>query len=289
MGLPRRDGFGGILFGLLGYRLWWSFRSPFARPRSDMDGLIVIGGSPRSGTTLLRSMLGRHPQIFSGPETTVFLHRISSPADIGDRLDCNPVEIETWQRKASSQMEFIELCAQNLLARAGKKFWAEKTPHNVKRFGFVRRHFPRAKLVHVVRDGRDVICSLRRTPFSKVDGACWDSTEAAQQCALQWKASVTAGLRFRGDPAYHEVRYEELVRDPESVLRALLAFMGVPWDAAMLEAGKRPARPDPYEPRASNQIFDSSIGRWQRDLSAADWDVVALSVEPLLKVLGYMG
>jgi hypothetical protein len=283
----RADGAADALFGLLGYRLWWILRAPLARRRSALRNLVVIGGSPRSGTTLLRSILGRHPAIFAGAESTVFLHRVSAPEDIAERLDLHAEEVELWQRQSRSQMEFIERCAAGVLLRSGKRFWAEKTPHNVKRFGFVRRRFPHARLVHVVRDGRDVVCSLRRKPFAKLDGAACDSEAAARRCAVQWRTSVKAGLRFRGRPNYHEVRYEALVANPEPVLRALLEFLGLPWDDALLQADAHPVRPDPYEPRASGQIFDSAIGRWRHELSPAHRDAVRVLTGPLLARLGY--
>jgi uncharacterized membrane protein YkvA (DUF1232 family) len=252
-------------FSLAGYRLWWLARAPLSRRRSALRGLVVIGGAPRSGTTLLRSILGRHPAIVSGPETTVFLRRISSPADLSERLGFPAGEIESWQISSRSQLEFIETCARAVLNQSGKRVWAEKTPHNVLRFGYVRRHFPHAKLVHIVRDGRDVVCSLRQEPFSKTETTAPDSAGAARLCARQWRSHVVAGLRFRGDPAYFELRYEDLVRAPEPVLRDLMAFLELPWDDALLATGS-----DAAEPKASGRIFSASIGRWRRDLSQPD-------------------
>ncbi len=276
-----------VLFRLLGYRLWWRLHRPFQITRSDLTGLVVIGGSPRSGTTLLRTMLGRHPDIFAGPETTLFLHRISSPRDIGERLAWDPDEIERWQRESYSQTQFIERCATALRARHGRAVWAEKTPHNVMRFGFVRRCFPHAKLVHIIRDGRDVVCSLRQQPFSKVDGAAADSAGIARLCALQWRRCVQSGLRFRGQAAYYELRYEDLVHDAEPTLRALLSFLGLSWNEALLQTGIQESAPDLFEPKAVGQLFESSIGRWREDLTGQELDVVNLLAGELLAKLGY--
>ena len=275
-----------VLFGLLGYRLWWCIRSPFAAPCDDSRCLVVIGGASRSGTTLLRSILGRHPLIASGPETTVLLRRVSSPDDLGKRLGWQPAAILRWQRESRSQAEFIRRFQRAVLARSGKAIWAEKTPRNVGRFGFVRRRLRRAKLVHVIRDGRDTVCSLRRKPFARLDRAPWDSAAAARRCAVQWRTSVKAGLRFRGDPAYHELRYEDLVRDPEPTLRALVDFLGVPWTDRLLDAAPADGG-DPDEMAASGDIFRSSLGRWRRDLSAADRAALRPLIGPLLVKLGY--
>jgi hypothetical protein len=77
-----------------------------------------------------------------------------------------------------------------------------------------------------------------------------------------------------------------LVRDPEPTLRALLSFLGVPWDNCLL-------KPVPVElddadaAAAAGEIFDSSIGRWRYDLSRADRHTLRLLIAPLLVQLGY--
>jgi hypothetical protein len=281
-------------FALLGYRLWWLFRKPFAARRSACRSIVVVGGAPRSGTTLLRTLLGRHPMIASGPETTVFLRRISAPEDIGERLGWHPGLIARWQRESWSQVEFIERFQRAILEQSGKAIWVEKTPRNAARFRFVRRHFPYAKLVHIVRDGRDVVCSLRRTPFAKLDHAPPESVVAAQRCAVQWRASVRAAMRFRPDPGYYELRYEDLVRDPETTLKALIDFLGLTWSDGVLLPLRQRAEDsggnvvdDPEAMRAAGEIFASSIGRWRQDLTYADRKALRLLIGPLLVELGY--
>ncbi len=281
-------------FALLGCRFWWLIRRPFAARRSACRSIVVVGGAPRSGTTLLRTVLGRHPMIASGPETTVFLRRMSSPEDIGPRLGWDPALIARWQRESWSQVEFIERFHRAILEQSGKAIWVEKTPRNAGRFGFVRRHFPYAKLIHIVRDGRDVVCSLRRTPFAKLDHAPLESVIAAQRCAVQWRASVRAALRLRRDPGYYELRYEDLVRDPETTLKALIDFLGLTWSDNVLVPLRRCAEDsggnvvdDPEAIRAAGEIFVSSIGRWRQDLTYADCKALRLLIGPLLVELGY--
>lgn len=281
-------------FALLGYRLWWLIHRPFAAHRSACRSIVVVGGAPRSGTTLLRTLLGRHPMIASAPETTVFLRRISSPEDIGKRVGWDPVLIAGMQRDSRSQVEFIDRFQRAMLQRSGKAIWVEKTPKNAERFGFVRRHFPYAKLVHIVRDGRDAVCSLRQTPFAKLDHAPAESVAATRRCAVQWRANVRAALRFRSDPLYHELRYEDLVRDPESTLRSLIAFLELPWsDHVLVPSGRsaadeaRAVEDDYGAATAAGAIFASSLGRWRQDLTYADCRALHLLIGPLLVELGY--
>ena len=285
---------GSFLFALLGYRLWWLIRSPLAPRRSDCRSIVVVGGAPRSGTTLLRTLLGRHPMIASTPETTVFLRRVSSPDDLGTRLGWDPALFTQWQRESRSQVEFIARVHRAVLERSGKAVWVDKTPNNAERFGFVRRHFPYAKLVHIVRDGRDVVCSLRQTPFAKLDHAPSESVAAAQRCAVRWRAAVQAAQRFRRDPRYYELRYEDLVREPEATLRPLLEFLGLPWCDCVLVPSGQPAQDTlgidadaPGAIKAAGAIFDSSIDRWRQDLTYADMRALHLLIGPLLVELGY--
>jgi uncharacterized membrane protein YkvA (DUF1232 family) len=125
------------VFAWLGYRWWWRLRSILGTRQPEARGMFVLGGSERSGTTLLRTMLGRHPWIASGPETSVFLKRISSSEHLGQQTGWDPAMIEAWQRESRSQAEFIARFQAHALDSSGKMIWTEKTPANVKRFGFV--------------------------------------------------------------------------------------------------------------------------------------------------------
>lgn len=288
---PGRACRGGDLFGRLGYRWWWRLRAPLARRRPDGGAMIVIGGAARSGTTLLRHILTRHPMIASGGETTVFLARISDPPTLAARMGgaeagWQAAEIAAWQRAARSQAEFIARFAAAIRARSGKPVWAEKTPRNIARFAFVRRHFPHARLVHIVRDGRDAVCSLRQTPFAKLDGADPAGIAAAKRCALQWRDAVAAGLAWRGHPACHTLHYEDLIAAPEATLRRLMAFLGLPWDEALLRTEVL-ASGDRDDILARGAIRDRSIGRWRRELSPQAEAAIAPLIAPFLAAYGY--
>jgi len=295
-----------LLFRLFGYRGWWVLNALRGRTRSEARGIVVVGGAARSGTTLLRTVLGRHPCIISGPEATVFLRRITAPRHLGPRLGLDPAHVERWQFQSRSQVEFIERFHHAMVRNPHRLVWVEKTPANVFRFGFVRRAFPEARLVHIVRDGRDVVCSLRHQPWAKIRRAIpRDSAEAARLCATMWAASVRAGLRHRGDPRYHELRYEELVTRPEQTLRALLGFLEIGWDWRVLAGDPRlMAAPPPgaYSDdreddvhqslhrdaiAAGRDIFEDSLGRWRSDLSRDDIAAVGPVIAGLLVTLGY--
>jgi protein-tyrosine sulfotransferase len=276
---------GPLLFRMLGYRRYWQIHSPFVHTASRSAELIIIGGAARSGTTLLRTILGRHPLIASGPETTVFLSRVSSPEDIGARLGWDAHQIERWLHQSRSQAEFIKRVQREMRERSGRPLWAEKTPANVRRLRFIRKNFPDAKLVHIVRDGRDVVCSLRQKPFAKLDNVPRDSVAAAARCGAMWRRDVLAGLRQDHDPLYYQLHYERLVQAPEEQLRALISFLGVRWDDSLLRPTGEGKEED--EILAASDIRTASIGRWRAELSEPQIRSLRQLIGPLLIDLGY--
>ncbi len=111
---------------------------------------------------------------------------------------------------------------------AGKPRFADKTPRNVLHVQLLADAFPDARFVHLVRDGRDVVPSLVGLPYFP---------DRYAEAIVYWRDRVTRGRRAgRALRAgrYHEVRYEELVADPEPTLRELCAFLDLAYDDAML-------------------------------------------------------
>jgi uncharacterized membrane protein YkvA (DUF1232 family) len=269
MGLPHR----------------WRIQEWAGRIAPSETAPIVIGGCGSSGTTLVRHILDRHPAIFCGPESTLFLARISSPEELADRFGFARPEVSGWRRASRSRVEFIERFQRACLARSGKQLWADKTPENLRCFHAIRRRFPQAKFVHVIRDGRDVACSLRQARWMSLEkitgGADRASPEALEACIRYWAERVRFGRTLAGDPRYHEVRYEDLLEAPESTLRALARFLGVGFDAALLQADVRATE------RANAPLFRSSVGRWRRELTAEEAKLIDRHAGDLLAELGY--
>lgn len=269
-----------LVFDLLGYRNRWRLLERLGPAYISETAPIVIGGCGSSGTTLLRRMLNRHPVVSCGPESTVFLERVTGPAELAARMGFPPSEIEAWQRDSRSQAEFIERFQAACLARSGKSVWADKTPENIRRVDFVWRHFPRARFVHMIRDGRDVACSLRRQSWMKL--ADRGSSDVTARCATYWVERVSIRSTFANDPRYTELRYEDLVRNPEGTLRSLLDTLGLDWSERML-------LPDEDERgiAAAGPAFTSSVGRWRKELSNSEIATVKSIAGPLLVELGY--
>jgi hypothetical protein len=246
----------------------------------------------------MRVILDSHPRICCGPESAVFLPmRIDDQrvAVLAERFDLPLGDVRHLRETAASQAGFIDSFFQRYCEMTGKSRWAEKTPRNVRVLDFVFEHFPRATFVHVIRDGRDTVCSLRTHPRHAVrDGKLVElnTWNPIDRCARRWVSDVRAGLAFRDDPRYIEIRYEDLVERTEPTLRALFERLAEPWDDGVLEfdrmqGSSRSVAKFPQNPEATQPIYRSASGRWSTDMSHDDSEVFKRIAGDLLIELGY--
>jgi hypothetical protein len=256
---------------------------------------IFVGGAGRSGTTLLRVILDSHKHIACGPELKV------TPSICGlwyeFQTGFHPALVEYGLTRDDINRVMGELI-MSLLAKYrasnGKPRSAEKSPNNVYYFEHLHMLFPDSPLVHVLRDGRDVVCSLLTMDWvDSRTGAPIDYTRDARKAAEYWVSAVRTGRQAGGKIGakhYKELRYEDVVLRPEATLRGLFEFLGEPWDDAILRFHENTARPLAQESSAeqvSKPLYTSASGRWMTDLKAADKAAVKAVAGELLIELGY--
>lgn len=256
--------------------------------------LGAIGACGRSGTTLLRRMLGGHSQLADSPESFLFLPLPIQPDDLAARFDLDPALVQDLLRASPCRAAFIDAFQRAYLARRQRRLWIDKTSRNVHRFAEILRHFPHARLIHVIRDPRDVICSLRTHPLIRKADPQRRPTgwiQPWQDCIDRWRLSIEDGLRLRGHPACFELHYEALVHESESVLRSLCAFLGVAYEPAMLRFHERPEQTAlrfiPNNRNATLPLSDRSIGRWRRELGPSELALIEAQLGGYLEQLGY--
>lgn len=259
--------------------------------RSDMDA-VFVGGCGRSGTTLFKEVLNRHHRLACGPETSLYglpfsIDNIAVPWAI-DRQ-----ELAALEQRSKNLIAFADAFAARFLEQEGKQRWVEKTPNNIRAIGPMLTWYPHARFIHVIRDGRDVACSLRNHPKERIENGRIipiKTNNPMDRCATRWRDDVSGGLAYRGHPRVLEVRYEALVADPESEFTRVCAFIGESFDPAMLDASTDgPARPGQNlnNPGAASMISPRATGRWQRDLSPTERRTVDNIAGELLIALGY--
>ncbi len=248
---------------------------------------IFVVGCQRSGTTLLRLILDSHPNISCGPETRFLADLAHVTGRSWKRLSQYGFPKQYWHAQIAGMFDALK---SEYARRAGKVRWADKTPLYALSLDFIDSLFPTCQVVHVIRDGRDVVASHRDR---------WGYA-AAVKAVRKWPRYVyaaRAGGAVMTPGRYHEVRYEDLVNESEKTLRELLAFLDEPWDPVVLEHDRRPHDvPEHYRRLASSRrrtageagpIYRSRVGAHRRELDPLLRLLVRVVAGPALRELGY--
>jgi hypothetical protein len=258
---------------------------------------IFIGGAPRSGTTLLRVILDTHPRIYCGTELRVIqaLANLSVSAERSAGRILESAYGVPPERLLEIFAELITAFLRPAWQASGKARVAEKTPWNLLAFPQLHRLFPRSPLIHVIRDPRDVVASRLQRDRTSADGKPVDTLALARQRAREWVDAMAIRRQMRSDAQlasrYFELRYEQLVRTPEPVLRELFAFLEEDFDPAVLDfhrSRREVAGSEEWSAEAVQRpIFESSIGRWRHDLTETEQSAVISIAGGVMKDLGY--
>ncbi len=199
------------------------------------------------------------------------------------------------KKESISNIQFIDALFTLLRKNAGKKRWGEKSPMNVLFIDKIFTYFPRAQFIHIIRDGRDTSCSLRHFPKRKVVNGKLielDTNNSLDECIKRWVHDVREGLKWRGDPRYFEVKYENLVTEPEATIKQVLTFLNEPWDENVLNyykvnSSNRSEEKIPQNIRAREPIYKSAYGRWKNEFTEQDTILFKEIAGDLLIELGY--
>lgn len=252
----------------------------------------------------MRMMLDSHPSVAVPPESHFVLGlRPRGRFDLESSLDA--VLDHRWFRRWRLDPDDVRAAVAVLgpadypslvsavfaayAASQGASRWVDKTPGYVDHLPRLDRMFPSARVVHVIRDGREVAASLHERewgPRTVVSGAWW------------WRRRCRAGMshgRRLGAGRYLEVRYEQLVTAAESTLRAVCEHLDLEFDAAMLRyhdrAAERLGLTGQEDSRSAvanlRRPPTAGIRQWSAGLPQRDVESVEAVCRPLLAELGY--
>lgn len=269
---------------------------------------IFVVGFQRSGTTLLQSLLGSHPNIAAPPEIH-FIFRVARFADRYGDLDDDanlrravndalhpPIDVleksgfddeRVFQRARAGERSMrgvLDAIMSDYAARQGKCRWSEKSPGQ--RAADVYRLIPDAQVIHIVRDPRDAIASSIEAPWI---------LEGVHSLAHAWRNftlhNVRTGLKA-GPGRFLQLRYEDLTRDPESVLQVIFAFLGEPYAPEVLtnieeRRGAIATVTAPWQANVLQPVTASREGGWRSRLSKRDRLIAQAVVHRELATLGY--
>jgi hypothetical protein len=226
-----------------------------------IDLRIFVVGVPRSGTTLLQSLLAAHSAVASFTESHFFSRHFSFvPLRRGPILSRNPLPrlreflaendaagagaarwFEARQRllrmrpvlplMTRSVANRLVGVLDELAQRRGRATWIEKTPMHLRYVPFLERLSgpePSTRFVHMVRQGLEVVSSLQLASQG------WERSYDLATCARRWNDDVELSLGRMGSRQDHFVLYEELASQPEKTLARLVDELGLEWEPEML-------------------------------------------------------
>jgi hypothetical protein len=213
--------------------------SPELRP-------VLIGGCPRSGTTLLGAILGAHSQCACVPESGFKTDALRGQTASGDpraflRAICGSHHFALWGldhdpdlHRAGGETPSFAAVITSLVRRYAESvdkwpvpIWIDHTPWNVCFGVTLTAMFPDVKFIHLVRDGRAVAASVLALDWGP---------GSAESAARWWSRLVTLGLALESwiPDRVLRVRFEDVVRAPETTVRGIAAFLGLDYEPGML-------------------------------------------------------
>jgi glycosyltransferase involved in cell wall biosynthesis len=221
-------------------------------PRAAVQGRVFLVGCPRSGTTLLQSLLAAHPRLASFPESHFFPYlvpddpwqRAAEQASEEARPRWNSFMEEIGRpdlalrlpASAHTIREYVEAFVSVLDAltlEQRKDWWLEKTPDHIRFLDVIEEYIRGARFVHLIRNGADVVASLYEV--TRQHPKTWGGAWSADRCIDKWNEDVGRSLACAQKPNHILVRYEELVDRPQSILKAICGFIGIDFHGGMLE------------------------------------------------------
>lgn len=224
-----------------------------------MDTPVFIVGCDRSGTTLLSLILSQAPDLHVTLESGFIPDLYENRHDYGDfssaknrwyflrdlqttyatsktiafdifELDDEDAESELQKAASTDYAGAIDALFSKTARNHGKARWGNKTPKYVLHIPLLNKLFPEAKIIHIVRDPRDVAASIMK--------AGW--TTNIKEAAIYWNERVRAGLEGRvlGDDIYYELKYESLLQLPQNEVSAVCDWLGIDFKESIIHQYK---------------------------------------------------
>ncbi len=270
---------------------------------------VFVVGPPRSGTTLFSAMLGSHPNMVVGPETQFFAklsgdeleEAVADPQwparavksisglmlagqpvpDVYDLTECE-IASHLGERTPSVQAMLESLTAQ-FAEKNGKARWVEKSPGHAFNLPEIRALYPRAKILRIVRDPRDVALSSRKLP---------NLSDTITANLYLWLKIITASDRFfQNDPNSLTILFEDLIENPEAVLRQVCLFLEEEFDPGMLEfytnAAQVTTPAEFWKENVSGRLDSRHMFAWKKKLPDTMHAVCDLVCKEHLENFGY--
>ena len=242
--------------------------------------MVFVTGVGRSGTTLLQSMLHAHSQIHFSPETHFFKRYIIPFLLSCKRPGWNQLENDEYLKRlepALRQMviaaplqilqDYREVFIKIVKGSSNAALLGDKDTEYVRYIPHVKKVFPKARWLHIIRDPRDVIASRLKTDWGSKRGLAFHVAEYQY-----YIAKVQRDLQHCFPNMYHELRYEDLLARPENELQKVMDFLQLPFEPQMLAfyKGNKDLVAESeknWKQKVSQPLDANNSGKWQESLS----------------------
>jgi len=226
---------------------------------------VIIGGCGRSGTTLLLAILGSHPNMFAIPFETQVLcpHAYDYVSDPSLATEAHATmsreqlfKLQMQHHDPSYPIDPSQIERFLTEAKPSHSRWVEKTPKNVLFFKRLLDVFDqKVKLIHMVRDGRDVVTSIH------------PGRSQYHIPVERWVTEVSAGLELKDHSCVYTLKYEDLVLRYDETIQALLRFVGEPMheNLQVWTLHTHVKSHDSFHGEEAKPIYFNAIGRWKDD------------------------
>ncbi|MEG5059416.1 sulfotransferase [Microcoleus sp. A2-C5] len=211
---------------------------------------IFLVGAPRSGTTILQSLLAAHPEVISFPESKFFHYLLYEKfaGKLQSRMEAffndeikHPELLEGFDNSQSVETKaswFVGVL-DSLATAQNKSIWLEKTPEHIYFIEDIERFLPDVKFIHILRNSMDCIASMYEATrnFNELWGGGWD----LDHCIERWEYALLTSHKYFNKSNHILVKYEELLDNKIKILEKICKFIGIEYDGTMLDNYKQQA------------------------------------------------
>ena len=227
-----------------------------ALPASNQP--IFIVGMPRSGTTLVERIIGQNPQVFNAGELEAmeFL-----AADFNQKISSG--KLPSVDKMSTQQWSDLRSLYFEKLPEISKPIFTDKLPHNFRHVGIIHKLFPEARIIQLHRDPQDVCMSIYSRAFTAGHNHAnrWpDLAHFYAECER-----LMSHWSSMNSPRILDLKYEDLVENPEYYARQLVEFCGFEWDSSYLDFHQSINKSFTFsEMQVRKPIASNRVGRWQK-------------------------
>ena len=284
---------------------------------------IFVVGSSRSGTTMMGRALNNHKDIFTFNEIH-FLGWLCSKNDISNFIDKQDAIVllsklfaiqkngifltkhhKQFNKKSETilsdvvklkSIEVYERFLQTITNENGCSITCEQTPKNIFYIQELLSHFPNAKIIHMVRDSRDVLLSQKNKWKRGFLGASKIPLKEAIRSYMNyhpiisakfWNSAVLHGNKMEGNPRVINIKFEELLQNPQEKIMELCNFIEIEFDKKMLEVPNIGSSTAP-DNKGELKIDSTKMEKWKRGgLTTAEIYLSQIFTKDRMQANGY--